>query len=108
MFIYGRKAFIGATRCSIDTCKWLEYLLQSLGKCFIRLKHIKIFETLENQTTKLSKKKLQNMTIDLPSYIFRVHTLILLASFFIHFVFSSFLFNCMNRERLTLFVCSIS
>ena len=26
-FIYGRKTFIRATRCSIDTCKWLEYIL---------------------------------------------------------------------------------
>ena len=25
--IYGRKNFIGATWCSIDTCKWLEYPL---------------------------------------------------------------------------------
>ena len=36
--------------------------------------------------TKLPQNKLQNMTIDLPRYIFRVHTLMLLASFFIHFV----------------------
>ena len=60
--------------------------LWSLGKCFIRLMRIKIFEKCENQTTKLSLKKLQNMTTNLPSYIFRAHTLILLASFFIHFV----------------------
>ena len=32
----------------------------------------------KNQTTKPSQKKLQNTTINLPSYIFRVHTLILL------------------------------
>ena len=35
---------------------------------------------------KSSQKKLQNMTINLPSYIFTAHTLILLASFFMHFV----------------------
>ena len=40
----------------------------------------------KNQTTKLSQRKLQNTTINLPSYLFRVHTLIALASFFIHFV----------------------
>ena len=32
------------------------------------------------------KKTLLNTTINLPSYIFRLHTLILLASFFIYFV----------------------
>ena len=29
-FIYGGKTFIWGSRCSIDTYKWLEYLLQSL------------------------------------------------------------------------------
>ena len=27
-----RQTFIGATQCNIDTRKWLEYLLWSLGK----------------------------------------------------------------------------
>ena len=36
--------------------------------------------------TKLSQNKLQNTTINFPSYIFRIHALILLASFFIHIV----------------------
>ena len=80
MFAYGRKTFIGAIRCSIASCKGLECLLQSFGKYFIRLKHI--LRRWKNQTTKSSQKKLQNTTINLPSYIFRVHTLILLASFF--------------------------
>ena len=40
----------------------------------------------KNQTKKLSQKKLQNTTINLPSYIFRVNTLTLLAPFFIYFV----------------------
>ena len=40
----------------------------------------------KNQTIKSSQKKLQNTTINLTNYIFRVHTLIILASFFIHFV----------------------
>ena len=57
MFIYGRKTFIGATRCSIDTCKWLENLLQSLGKRFIRLKHIKIFETVQKSNNKIVSKE---------------------------------------------------
>ena len=35
---------MGATGCSTDIYKWLEYLFQSLGKHFIRLQHIKIFE----------------------------------------------------------------
>ena len=78
-FISGRKTFIGDTRCSIDTFKWLEYLLQSLGKRFIKLQG-------KNQATKSSHEKLHNTTITLPSYIFRTHTLILLASFSIHFV----------------------
>ena len=47
---------------------------------------LRFLSCCKNQTTKLSQKKLQNMTVNLPSYIFRVHTLILLASFFIHFV----------------------
>ena len=33
----------------IDTCKRLEYLLWSLGKRFIGLKHIKIFKTVQNK-----------------------------------------------------------
>ena len=73
--------FIGATRCSIVTCKWLEYLLWSLRKRFIRLNHIKIFDTCKNCMTKLPQKKVQNTTINLSSYMFRVHSLILLASF---------------------------
>ena len=39
-----------------------------------------------NQTTRLSEKKVDNATINLPSYTFRVHTLIRVASFFINFV----------------------
>ena len=60
--------------------------LWSLEKRFIRLKHIKISTQCKKQTAKWSRKKLLNMTINLPSYIFRVHTMILLGSFFIHFV----------------------
>ena len=33
-----------------------------------------------------NRKKLQTAAINLPSYIFRIHTLIPVASFFIHFV----------------------
>ena len=47
-------------------------------------------EIVQNQTTKSSQKKLQNRTINLSSYIFRVHNLILLPSFFIHFVVELF------------------
>ena len=32
---------------SIDSYKWLEYLLWSLGKRFIRLQYIKIIETVQ-------------------------------------------------------------
>ena len=35
--------------------------------------------------TYLSQKKLQNATNNFPNYIFRFHTLILLAYFFIYF-----------------------
>ena len=56
MFIYGRKTFIAATGCSIDTCKWLKYLLKSLGKHFIRLKHIKIFEAVLKPNNKIVSK----------------------------------------------------
>ena len=38
MFIYSREVFIGATRCTINACKWLEYLLKLLAKRLIRLK----------------------------------------------------------------------
>ena len=48
------------------------------------------------KTTKLFQKKLQNTTINLPSCIFRVHTLILLASFFIHFAVVNF---CQLNEQ---------
>ena len=54
----------------------------------------------ENQITKSSQKKLQNTTINFPSYILRVHTLILLASFLRLLTFA----NCISRERLTLFL----
>ena len=53
---------------------------------------LRLLRRCKNQTTKLPQKKLQNTTIDLSSYIFRVHTLILLASFFIHFVVIHLLF----------------
>ena len=52
-----KYTFIGATRCSIDSCKWLEYLLWSLGKCFIRLQHIKIFETVQKSSDKIVSKE---------------------------------------------------
>ena len=48
---------MGATKCSIDTCKWLQDLLQSLGKCFIRLRHIKIFETVQKSNNKIVSKE---------------------------------------------------
>ena len=54
----------------------------------------------ENQITKSSQKKLQNTTINFPSYILRIHTLILLASFLRLLTFA----NCISRERLTLFL----
>ena len=76
-----KETFIGATRCSIDTCKWLEYLLGFLGNYFIRLKHIKVFETVQKSNDKSSQKKLHNAAINLPSYIFRFQTQILLAFF---------------------------
>ena len=43
---------------SIDTCKWLEYLLyiQSLGKRIIRLKHIKKLE-MEKSNNKIVSKE---------------------------------------------------
>ena len=48
---------------------------------------MQFFEMVQKSNNQLSKKLLQNTTITLPSYIFRVHTLlILLASFFIHVV----------------------
>ena len=34
-----------------------EYLLQSLGKGFIRLKHIEIFETVQNSNNKIVSKE---------------------------------------------------
>ena len=37
--------------------KWLEYLLWSLGKHFIRLKHIKIFETMQKSNYKIVPKE---------------------------------------------------
>ena len=49
--------FIGATRCSIVTCKWLEYLSWSLRKRFIRLNHIKIFETVQKLYDKIASKE---------------------------------------------------
>ena len=74
------------------------------------VKHIKFLRWSKNQT-KLSQKKLRNMTINLPSYISSMLTLILLGSFFINFVVvakAQTFANCMNRENLTLFLCSIS
>ena len=44
---------MGATRCSIDTYKWLEYLLQSLGKHFIILQHTKIFGAEQKSNGKI-------------------------------------------------------
>ena len=41
----------------------------------------------KNQTVKLSKKKLQNKTINFTSYIFSTHTPIPLGFFFIHFFY---------------------
>ena len=57
-----------------------------VGKTLYRVQYIKIFETVQNSNNKIVQKKLQNITINLPSYIFSVHNVILLASFFIHFV----------------------
>ena len=37
----------------IYTYKWLEYLLWSLRKYFIRLQHIAIFKTVETSTSKI-------------------------------------------------------
>ena len=54
------------------------------------LKHINIFETVKKSNDKIVQKKFQNMTINLLSYILRVHTLIFLASFFINFVVELF------------------
>ena len=51
----------------------------------------------KNQKTKFSQKKLlQNTTISLASYIFRIHILILLSPFFIHFVVVNF---CQLHEQ---------
>ena len=47
---------------------------------------LRFLRKCKNQTARSSQKKLQNTTINLPSYIFRVHTLTLLAPFFIYFV----------------------
>ena len=64
---------------------YLARILQSLGKSFIKLQRIKIFERVKK--IKLNtQNNLQNTTIDLSSNTFRAHTLILLASFFIYFV----------------------
>ena len=57
-----------------------------VGKMLYQTKYIKIFETMQKSNDKIILKKLQNATINLSSYIFRVHTPILLAPFFIDFV----------------------
>ena len=57
-----------------------------VGKMPCQTTTLRFSRRCKNQTAKSSQKKLQNMTINLPSYIFRAHTLILLTSFFIHFV----------------------
>ena len=41
----------------IDTCKWLEHLLRSLEKHIIRLKHIKIFKTVQKSFDKIVLKE---------------------------------------------------
>ena len=41
---------------------------------------------VQKSNDKIVQKKFQNMTINLPSYIFRIDTLIVPTSFFIHFV----------------------
>ena len=51
----------------------------------------------------MSQKKLLNTATNLPSYIFRVHTPILLVSFSIHFVVE-LLHRDMDRKGLTLFL----
>ena len=48
--------------------------------------YYEILRWCKNLTVKLSQKKLQNKTINLPSYIFNAHTLILQATFFIHLI----------------------
>ena len=45
------------TRCSIDTCKGLEYLFYLLGKRFIKLKHIKIYERVQKTNNKIVSKE---------------------------------------------------
>ena len=57
-----------------------------LGKRLSENSVLRFLRQCKNQTAKLSKKKLQNKTINLPSYIFIVHTLIPQTSFFIHFI----------------------
>ena len=86
----------------IYTYKWLEYLLCSLRKSFIRLQRITIFERrCKHQAGKWFLIKLQNMTINLLSSIFSGYTLMPLGFSFIH-CFLTFTV-CMNREGLVLF-----
>ena len=94
----------------IYTYKWLEYLLCSLRKSFIRLQYITIFETVQTSSSKIKFSnqiksrfliKLQNMTINLLSCIFSGYTLMPLGFSFIH-CFLTFAV-CMNREGLVFF-----
>ena len=54
---------------------------------------------------KLSQKKLQHKTINLPSYIISAYTLIPQISILIHFFEPA---TCIDREGLTLFLCLVS
>ena len=44
-------------KVSHHTCKWLEYILRSLEKRFIRLKYIKIFEAVQESNKKIFSKE---------------------------------------------------
>ena len=98
----------GATWCSIYFCKWLEYLLWLLGKHFIRQKHIKIFKMVQKSNKKLSQKKLQHMTINFHSYIHIQGQYFYTTGFFFNSFYCWTFANCINREELTLFLCSVS
>ena len=54
----------------------------TLSDCSI----LRFWRRYKNQAVKSAQKKLQNKTINLPSYVFSGNTLDTLASFFIHFM----------------------
>ena len=57
-----------------------------VGKTLSDYSILRFLRRSKNQMVKLSKKKLQNKTINFTSYIFSTHTPIPLGFFFIHFV----------------------